>query len=324
MPHAAAQIRQYESSSRGHGPTLRVHVRHDLGMTTLFDNVDVERLRRRRTVKWTLYGPDVLAAWVAEMDFDVAPVVRTAMLDAVDREDFGYIEADLGALTDARARPFLPSRYGWVVPPARIFPVADVLGGISTALDVVRRAREPASWSRRRPIRRSSKSSSSTGRPAVAAPMIRDADRDALDLDAIDAAARGRCAGRAPVQPAQSDRARLHRRPSSRRWPRSSIGTARGSSPTRCTRRSVYGGNLPCALRDGVRRRGRAHHHGHVGIEGVQPRGLEVRAGRRVATTPMPRVGASCACSRSRDRPRSASPRRLLRTATAATGSVIS
>ncbi len=56
----------------------------------------LERLRRRRTVKWTLYGPDVLAAWVAEMDFDVAPAVRAAILDAVDREDFGYVEADLG------------------------------------------------------------------------------------------------------------------------------------------------------------------------------------------------------------------------------------
>jgi hypothetical protein len=26
-----------------------------------FDDVDLERLRRRRTVKWSLYGPDVLA-----------------------------------------------------------------------------------------------------------------------------------------------------------------------------------------------------------------------------------------------------------------------
>ena len=65
-------------------------------MTTPFDAVTVERLRRRRTVKWTLYGPDVLAAWVAEMDFDVAPAVRAAIADAVDREDFGYVEADLG------------------------------------------------------------------------------------------------------------------------------------------------------------------------------------------------------------------------------------
>jgi cystathionine beta-lyase len=47
-----------------------------------FDDVAVERLRRRRTVKWTFDAPDVLAAWVAEMDFDVAPAVRAAIVDA--------------------------------------------------------------------------------------------------------------------------------------------------------------------------------------------------------------------------------------------------
>jgi hypothetical protein len=41
-------------------------------MNEVFDDVDVARLRRRHTVKWTLYGPAVLAAWGAEMDFDVA------------------------------------------------------------------------------------------------------------------------------------------------------------------------------------------------------------------------------------------------------------
>ena len=45
-----------------------------------FDQVDIAALRRRRTVKWSLYGPDVLAAWVAEMDFDVAPPIRAALL----------------------------------------------------------------------------------------------------------------------------------------------------------------------------------------------------------------------------------------------------
>ena len=95
-----------------------------------FDDVDVDRLRRRRTVKWTLHGPDVLAAWVAEMDFDVAPVVRDAILAAVDREDFGYVVADLSELTTACAA-FLEAEHGWSVPPNRIFSVADVLGGIA-------------------------------------------------------------------------------------------------------------------------------------------------------------------------------------------------
>jgi len=155
-------------------------------MTASFDDVSIERLRRRRTVKWTLYGPDVLAAWVAEMDFDVAPSVRAAIVDAVDREDFGYVEGDLSDLTTACAA-FLEAGYGWVVPPARIFPVADVLSAISTALDVfvepgigvvVPTPAYPPFF----------EVVELTGRPVVESPMIREADRDELDLGAIDAA----------------------------------------------------------------------------------------------------------------------------------------
>jgi len=101
-----------------------------------FDDVDLDRLRRRHTVKWSLYGPDVLAAWVAEMDFDVAPAVRGALHAAIDRDDLGYVEADLSELTAACAG-FLGDTHGWQVPPTRIFAVADVLTGIRGALDVL-------------------------------------------------------------------------------------------------------------------------------------------------------------------------------------------
>src|SRR5262245_51436744 len=69
------------------------------------------------------------------MDFDVAPEIRAALLDAIDREDFGYVPADTGDLTGAFAA-FLRSTTGWDVPPARMFPVADVLTGIAGALDL--------------------------------------------------------------------------------------------------------------------------------------------------------------------------------------------
>jgi cystathionine beta-lyase len=155
-------------------------------MASPFDDVSIDRLRNRRTVKWTLHGPDVLAAWVAEMDFDVAPAVRAAILDAVDREDFGYVEADLGALTTACAA-LLEAGHGWVVPPARIFAVADVLGGISAALNVFS---EPGSGvvvptPAYPPF---FEVVELTGRPVVATPLIREAGRDTLDLEAIDAA----------------------------------------------------------------------------------------------------------------------------------------
>ena len=155
-------------------------------MSRGFDDVELDRLRARRTVKWSLYGPDVLAAWVAEMDFDVAPVVRGAILDAVDREDFGYVEADLGALTGAAAA-FFADRYGWIVAPTRIFPVADVLVGIGAALDafvapgapvVVPTPGYPPFF----------EVVELTGRRVVAAPMVRTTATDLLDLEAIDAA----------------------------------------------------------------------------------------------------------------------------------------
>ena len=154
-------------------------------MTGPFD-VDIERLRRRRTVKWSLYGPDVLAAWVAEMDFPVAPVVRAALLDAVDREDFGYLPADLSELTGACAA-FLASAHGWTVPPTRIFPVADVLAGISAALDVF----APPGSSVVVPTPTYPpffEIVELTGRPVVPVPMTVTDGHHALDLDAVDAA----------------------------------------------------------------------------------------------------------------------------------------
>jgi len=149
-----------------------------------FDAVDLDRLRARRTVKWSLHGPDVLAAWVAEMDFDVAPVVRRALLGAVEREDFGYLPADLGALTGACAA-FLRDRHGWHVPEARIFPVADVLTGISAALDalvpagravVVPTPAYPPFFD----------VVELTGRPVVPVPLVGAPGEEQLDLDAVD------------------------------------------------------------------------------------------------------------------------------------------
>ncbi len=104
-------------------------------MASPFDQISEEELRRRRTMKWTLYGPDVLAAWVAEMDFRVAPPIRAALIEAIDREDFGYTPADTTDLSTACAE-FMASAYGWAVAPARIFPVIDVLAGITGALDL--------------------------------------------------------------------------------------------------------------------------------------------------------------------------------------------
>ena len=67
--------------------------------------------------------------------FRVAPPIRAALIEAIEREDFGYTPADTTELSQACA-DFMASAYGWAVSPARIFPVIDVLAGITGALDL--------------------------------------------------------------------------------------------------------------------------------------------------------------------------------------------
>ncbi|MFG3441113.1 MalY/PatB family protein [Nonomuraea sp. NPDC047897] len=55
----------------------------------MFDDLDLEVLRRRPGVKWAEAGPGVLPAWIADMDFPVPPPVREALTRAVE-VDLGY------------------------------------------------------------------------------------------------------------------------------------------------------------------------------------------------------------------------------------------
>ena len=63
-------------------------------MTALAESLDritVAELRRRGGLKWTYAGPDVLGAFVAEMDFGTAPEVEAALREVIARQDFGYL-----------------------------------------------------------------------------------------------------------------------------------------------------------------------------------------------------------------------------------------
>jgi cystathionine beta-lyase len=100
-----------------------------------FDAIDLEGLRARRGEKWRLYGPDVLAAWVAEMDFPLAEPIRRAIEDALAREDLGYPHdpADRAALGEAFAAR-MQTRFGWRADPGRVEVTAEVVQGIYVAI----------------------------------------------------------------------------------------------------------------------------------------------------------------------------------------------
>jgi cysteine-S-conjugate beta-lyase len=95
---------------------------------------DIETLRRRRSSKWVTYPPDVLPAFVAELDVDLAPAVREALVEAVELGDVGYTER--AGLFEAFAA-FGERRLGFTPDPARMRLVPDVMAGIVEALRVL-------------------------------------------------------------------------------------------------------------------------------------------------------------------------------------------
>jgi cystathionine beta-lyase len=101
-----------------------------------FDDVTLAALRKRRSAKWALYPPDVLPAWVAEMDYPLAEPVRRALHAAIDDDDCGY--ADPAGLGGAFA-PFAQRQWGWEVAPGGVRVVCDVMTGIAELLRVITR-----------------------------------------------------------------------------------------------------------------------------------------------------------------------------------------
>jgi cystathionine beta-lyase len=93
--------------------------------------LSLERLRRRRSVKWSHYPADVLPAWVAEMDFPLARPVKRALLEALELDDCGYPDpVELGAAF----AEFALQRHGWEVDAAAVSPSPDVVGALTAVL----------------------------------------------------------------------------------------------------------------------------------------------------------------------------------------------
>jgi cysteine-S-conjugate beta-lyase len=98
-----------------------------------FEDLDLDRLRRRRSEKWRAFPPDVLPAFVAEMDYDVAEPVKAALRSALDLDDCGY--ANAAGIGEAFAA-FAAARHGWTVDPGLVHLVPDVMAGVDLILSV--------------------------------------------------------------------------------------------------------------------------------------------------------------------------------------------
>lgn len=108
-------------------------------MTHLLAALRPDELRERISVKYRYFPPDVLPAFVAEMDTPLAPPVAEALTAAVRRGDTGY--ATPSGLPEAFA-DFATRRYGWSPDPGRMRLMSDVMSAI---LEVLAVTTEPGS-----------------------------------------------------------------------------------------------------------------------------------------------------------------------------------
>jgi cystathionine beta-lyase len=98
-----------------------------------FENLSIDQLRTRTSAKWTMFPPDVLPAWVAEMDFPLDDVVRNALLATIENDDCGYANGTGAGVGEAFAG-FVKGRYGWTLDPRGVSVIPDVLVGITEVM----------------------------------------------------------------------------------------------------------------------------------------------------------------------------------------------
>src|SRR5437764_11968646 len=100
-------------------------------MGNRFEDLDLDRLRRRRSQKWQVFPRAVLPAFIAEMAYDLAEPVLAALREAVGLSDCGYAALDgIGPAFAAFAR----ARHDWTVDPGRVHLVPDVMAGVDALL----------------------------------------------------------------------------------------------------------------------------------------------------------------------------------------------
>jgi cystathionine beta-lyase len=106
----------------------------DRGMRADFDSLRAEDLWRSDRIKWRLYGDQVLPAWVADMDYPVAPPIQRALTELLERSDLGYHHVPLSPRLREALVARMHERFDWQVEPERVVPLVNALQGLDASV----------------------------------------------------------------------------------------------------------------------------------------------------------------------------------------------
>lgn len=147
-----------------------------------------DELKARTGAKWRMHPPEVLPAFVAEMDFKVAPAIQEVIRDYVDRQDYGYGNfSDLQLLYEAFAA-WMSRRHGWQPDPATTIATSDVVQALVACLEAFS-VRDDGVIAQTPVYPPFLMSIQWTGRRLVDNPLVDDGNRYTIDLEGLERAA---------------------------------------------------------------------------------------------------------------------------------------
>jgi cysteine-S-conjugate beta-lyase len=147
-----------------------------------------DQLRARNCAKWNMYPADVMPAFVADMDFKVAPAIQDAITQLADAHDYGYGQmTDPSALFEAFS-DWMARRHNWKPDPTLTLVHTDVVQGLVATILAFSKSGEGviAQTPVYPPFLRYI---SGTGRRLVENPLVDDGTRFAVDLEGLERAA---------------------------------------------------------------------------------------------------------------------------------------
>jgi cysteine-S-conjugate beta-lyase len=89
-----------------------------------------DQLRARNGVKWNMYPPDVLPAFVADMDFTIAPGIQAAITQLTETQDYGYGQMTGPSQLFEAFSAWMARRHGWEPDPTLTHVNTDVVEGV--------------------------------------------------------------------------------------------------------------------------------------------------------------------------------------------------